>query len=265
MNKIKVLLADDDCKIRAAIEKILMQNFNQIEMIAKTSSVQETIDALCKFKPEIAILDIHLLGGTAIEVVKHTTDLNYKVIFMSAYQEFSLDDIKFASIDFIYKPIDISELLLTFDNVILSLKDDDYQRKMQTFFENTVEEEKQIVFRTPQKILSVAIKDIIYGESNYAVSHFYTTKGEAIEINQPLRHYESMLHAYLFVRCHPHILVNLKHVKRIDYETSILLLSNKERIPFEMRRLQHIEQHVTHWNKNVNSEKNTLYAGKKTE
>ncbi len=262
MNKIKVLLADDDCKIRAAIEKILMQNFNQIEIIAKTSSVQGTVDALCKFKPEIAILDIHLLGGTAIEVVKHTTELNYKVIFMSAYQEFSLDDIKLSSIDFIYKPIDISELLLTFDNVILSLKDDDYKRKMQTFFKNTVEAEKQIVFRTSKKILSVAIKDIIYGESNYSVSHFYTTNNEIIEINQPLRHYESMLHDYHFVRCHPHLLVNLKHIKRIDYETGILLLSNKERIPFEMRRLQNIEQYINLNNRKDRPLQEILYTNK---
>ncbi len=242
MNNISILLADDDCRIRNAIEKILVQNFSNINIVAKTESVEQTILAIKKHKPQIAILDIHLIGGTSIDVVKQTKDFNYKVIFMSAYQEYALDDIRFASIDFIYKPLDISELLITVDNVISTLIEEGYKTKMQTFFNNSscFSNQKQIIFKTQTEIISIPICDIIYGESNYSKSIFYLTSGELIKIKEPLRRYESMLYSYDFVRCHPLFIVNTNHIHHIDYDSMRLLLTNKLTIPCEARKVDHI-------------------------
>ncbi len=239
MKNISVLLADDDHRIRSAIQTILVQNFNSIQIVAKTDSVQNTIEALNIYKPDIAILDIHLNNGTAIEILKKTSHLGYKVIFMSAYQEYALDDIRFASIDFIYKPLDISELLITVDNVITEFVEEGYKKKMQTFFNNTDyrNEEKQIIFKTKTQILSIPISTIIYGESHYSLSYFVLKTGKQIEIKEPLRRYESMLQSYNFFRCHPIFIVNINHIQAIDYSTNLLTLTNYLTIPFEKKRM----------------------------
>ncbi len=250
MNNISILLADDDCRIRNAIKKILILNFSNINIIAQTVSVAETILAIKKYKPQIAILDIHLKGGTSIEVLKQTKNYNYKVIFMSAYQEYALDDIRFASIDFIYKPLDISELLITVDNVISTLIEEDYKTKMQTFFNNSksFNSQKQIIFKTKTKIFSVPISNIIYGESNFSQSNFFLTSGEQIKIKEPLRRYESMLYSYNFVRCHPIYIVNTNHIQHIDCESMRLLLTNKLSIPVENRKINQISKQFSNKN-----------------
>ena len=249
MKNISVLLADDDHRIRNAIQTILVQNFISIQIVAKTDSLQNTIEALNTYKPDIAILDIHLINGTAIEVLKKTSHLNYKVIFMSAYQEYALDDIRFASIDFIYKPLDISELLITVDNVITELVEEGYKKKMQTFFNNTDyrNEEKQIIFKTKSQILSIPISTIIYGESHYSLSYFALETGKQIEIKEPLRRYESMLQSYNFFRCHPLYIVNINHILAVDYSTNILTLTNHLTIPFEKKRMGTL---TNNWHKN---------------
>ncbi len=240
MKNISILLADDDHNIRNTIEKILIQNFVSMKIIAKTDSVENTITALNKYKPDVAILDIHLIGGTSIEVLKKTAHLNYKVIFMSAYQEYALDDIRFASIDFIYKPLDISELLITVDNVITTLLEEGYKKKMQTLFSNTnnLSKNKYIIFKTKSQIISVHISDIIYGESHYSLSNFELNSGQQINIKEPLRRYESMLQSYNFFRCHPLYIVNIDHIINIDYSAGKLILTNNLTIPFEERRLE---------------------------
>ncbi len=242
MDTISILLADDDLRIRSAIEKILYQNFSNINIVATTDSVDQTILAIKENKPQIAILDIHLNGGTALQVLKQTRDYDYKVIFMSAYQEYALDDIRFASIDFIYKPLDISELLITVDNVISTLIEEGYKKKMQTFFNNStsLSSQKQIIFKTKTKIISVPICNIIYGESNYSQSNFYLSSEDQIKIKEPLRRYESMLDTYNFVRCHPLYIVNIKHIKQIDYNAMELLLTNNHTIPVEPRKIDYI-------------------------
>lgn len=240
MEKIRVLLADDDDSIIKVIEHILNQNFDSIEVVAHTNSVESTIEALYEKRPHVAILDIHLIGGTAIEVVKNTSDLDYKVIFMSAYQEYALDDIRFSSIDFIYKPLDISEFLMVVEQVISSLVEDGYKEKIQTFFKNTDKkrESKQIVFKTRSNIMSVAIGDIICGESIYGGSRFYFHSQKEIEISQPLRRYESMLQAYRFYRCHSHYIINMKQIQKIDFSSQNVIMSNGQVVPVELRKLE---------------------------
>ena len=246
MEKVKVLIADDDFRMNRTIENILNQNFISVEVVAQTSTVENTIEALYQMRPHVAILDIHLVGGNAVDVVKRTEDLDFKVIFMSAYQEFALDDIRFASIDFIYKPLDISELLVVVDQVISSLVEEGYRKKMQTFFKNTNQESggKQIVFKTRSEIVSVAIDEIVCGESVYGASRFYFLNRKPIQVSQPLRRYESMLQSYKFYRCDSHYIINLSQIHKLDYESRSVLMNNGQLIPVEFRRLSVINSHM---------------------
>jgi len=233
-----VLIADDCVSVCNAVESILRQNFVSIKLVAKTDSVNDTIDALYKYMPDIAILDIHLYGGTAIEIVKRTCDLDYKIIFMSAYQEYALEDIRMASIDFVYKPIDVGELIVTVDQVISNLVEDGYCKKIQTFFNNTIskQEDKNIVLKSSEDITSVKISDIVCGESLFGKSRFYFVARKTIEIASPLRRYESILQSYLFYRCHTKYVINLSQVQRIDISAQHVIMSNGMAIPSDSRR-----------------------------
>ncbi|GAF04779.1 LytR/AlgR family response regulator transcription factor [Saccharicrinis fermentans] len=244
MKEIKVLIADDDYRVCDAIEKILTQNFSAIEIVASSDSVDNTVDSLYRVHPQIAILDIHLIGGTAMEVIKRTPDLDYKVIFMSAYQEYALEDIRFASIDFIYKPLDINELIVTVDQVIVELIEQGYEKKIQTLFNNSSNpgSHKQIILKSSDSITSVSISDIICGESLYGKSRFHFAKNKPLETNKPLRRYESMLQSYQFYRCHTQFMINLNHVHKIDYLSQTVLMSNGMSIPADTRRFDGLKQ-----------------------
>ena len=238
MKKVKVLIADDDSRVCGVVEKILNQNFVSVEVVARTDSVRNTIEALYLTKPHIAILDIHLYGGTAMEVVKETCDLDYKVIFMSAYQEYALEDIRFASIDFIYKPLDVNELIVTVDQVISGMVEEGYVQKIRTLFSNAEfeAENKQLVLNADSGIIPVAIHDIVCGESLFGRSRFYFRARKTIETSRPLRRYEAMLGRYMFCRCHMQFMINLCHVDRIDYETQVVLMNNGMTVPIDARR-----------------------------
>ncbi|TLX73035.1 response regulator [Labilibacter sediminis] len=246
MKKIKVLIADDDFRMNRAVERILNQNFISIEVVAQTSTVENTIETLYQQKPHVAILDLHLIGGTAVEVVRRTRDLDFKVIFMSAYQEFALDDIRFASIDFVYKPLDISELLVVVDQVISGLVEEGYRKKMNTFFKNTSQESigKDIVFKTRSGIVSVPIGNIVCGHSDYGLSRFYFLKRPAIAVNQPLRRYESMLQSYNFYRCESHYIINLNQIDRLEMETGSVLMNNGQLVPVDYKRMGVIKDYL---------------------
>lgn len=247
METVKVLIADDDSKICNAIERILTQNFLSIEVVAITDSVDKTIERLNELKPHIAILDIHLLGGTAIEVIQQTCNLEYKIVFMSTYQEYALEDIRFAQIDFIYKPIDINELLTTIDLAISALVEDGYDTKIKTLFNNTNidTKDKQIVLNTDKGVTSVLIHDIVCGESMFGRSRFYFVAQKSIETGRPLRRYESMLQSYLFYRCHTQFVINLNHIIKFEYEAKVLLMSNGMAIPVDNRRFEGLKRRLS--------------------
>jgi len=243
MEKIRILIADEDCRMLNSIECILNQNFVSVEVVAKTRCVESTISAIVELCPSVVILAIHLKGGTALEVVRNTNDQDFKVIFMSTYQEYALDDIRFSSIDFFYKPLDISEFLMVVDLVISNLIEVGYKEKLQIFLRNTDKEKesKQIVFKTRSKIISVVIGDIIYGRSIYGGSCFYFDSQQEVEISQPLREYESMLHEYMFYRCHSHYIINLRQIQTIDFSSQNVIMNNGQLVPIELRKIEILE------------------------
>jgi len=242
MNMTKVLIADDDFRVRKVVENILHQHFPRLKVIAQTDDVESTISAINSLKPEIAILDLHLFGGTAFDVVKNLVWKNFQLILISAYQDCFLNNIRLAGIDFVYKPLDVGELIVSVDKLVSGSKinKEEYYKKIVALDNNFNEhtEDKEIVFQVDTELLHVPVSELVCGKSNMSSSKFFFQKHKTINIHQPLRRFEPMLADEGFFRCHSLYIVNYNKIQNINYEIMHLEMSNGMLIPFEMRRLE---------------------------
>ena len=67
MKPIKILLADDHTLVRAGI-KNLLQNLNNIEVIAEADNGRETLRLVEEKKPDMVLLDIAMPELNGLEV-----------------------------------------------------------------------------------------------------------------------------------------------------------------------------------------------------
>lgn len=85
---IKVLLADDHKLIRAGI-KALLEDINDIQVVAEASNGVEAISAFVKHKPDVVILDISMPVMDGLEACKQLKkiDNGVKILILSVYTE----------------------------------------------------------------------------------------------------------------------------------------------------------------------------------
>ena len=72
----KVFIADDSSEIRKRIIAMLSDLAERIEMIGEAENVQDAINSIHEFDPDVVILDIRMPGGSGIDVLKKIKKIN---------------------------------------------------------------------------------------------------------------------------------------------------------------------------------------------
>jgi len=71
-----VFIADDSSEIRKRIIAMLSDLEERIEMIREAENVQDAINSIHEFGPDVVILDIRMPGGSGIDVLKKIRKIN---------------------------------------------------------------------------------------------------------------------------------------------------------------------------------------------
>lgn len=115
MNRsITVLLADDEPLILKGLSKLLPWSELGIEIVGYAYDGKELLELMERYVPDIVISDISMPHLTGIDIIKEAKQRNIasKIIFISAYQEFSYarDAIAYGAVEYLVKPIKKSDL-----------------------------------------------------------------------------------------------------------------------------------------------------------
>ena len=235
------VLVEDDKKFREYALEILKSSHPDINILGEYDNVKDSIVAITELKPQLLLLDIDLKDGVAFEILKSIPNYDYRIIFISAHQDYALQAIKFSALDFILKPYSPSELIEAIDKVIDSLKEDQYQKKIETFFSNFDTQNKKLVLKTSDAIHVVKVEDIIRAEADNYYSKVLLLGGESILVSKTLKEFERLLIDYSFVRVHQSHLINLEKIKYFDKRDSGgIVMENGDNIPVSTRKRQSI-------------------------
>jgi two-component system response regulator LytT len=106
----KVLIVEDETAAYESLVEILKEIDPQIEIVANTESVSQTVSWLNdNVLPDLILMDIHLSDGSAFLIFKYIV-VDVPIIFTTAYDQYAIDAFKVNSIDYLLKPIKTIEL-----------------------------------------------------------------------------------------------------------------------------------------------------------
>ena len=87
MEKIKILIVDDDSLIRESL-KIILSSDDKIEVLSTASNGQEAVDYCIKNSVDIALVDIRMPLVNGVKATKEITKrTNTKVIILTTFDE----------------------------------------------------------------------------------------------------------------------------------------------------------------------------------
>ena len=243
---IKAVIIDDNPEIRDTNKKLLSEYFIEIEMVGEADSVDSGFELIRRLNPDIVLLDIEIIGGTGFQLLQKLKPYSFKVIFITAFDNFALKAIKFHAIDYILKPVNASEFQEAVQSTIeLIQKEYSTQEQNESFLSNINQKSdlKKIILRTTNAMHLVSISDILFCKNDNSYTTFYLTNGDNVMVSKGIVFFESLLQESGFIRPHQSYLVNLQHVKKLDKtDGGFVILDSGNEIPVSSRRKKDLVQ-----------------------
>ena len=228
MQKTKAIIVDDEPNARIALRGLLEENFSDVELLAECKDVPEAVKAIHKLKPDLVFLDIEMPGYSGFELLEFFDEkqINFKIIFVTAYSEHSLRAFETSAVDYILKPVRLEQIERALKKLSLSGKVNE-NRQYQVLRENfSSHSEKKIVLQTAETIFVVRMDDILYLQAEGSYTRFYTITHGVLTITKKLIDFEYLENSGPFFRTHRSFIVNLNHIKKVDKKEFLLIMNN---------------------------------------
>lgn len=231
----RAILIDDEISNLENLQSLLEKHCPQVRIMATAQNVSDAVEAIEKYLPLLVFLDIQMGEQTGFDILKLLPTRNFEVIFVTAYDQYGIQAVKFAALDYLLKPIDIEELVNAVNNAGYKLA-----RQIQTsqidFLLQQLNKPKTIVSKIALQMQSeiryVALSEIIRCEADNTYTHFFLSSNEKILVSKTLKEYSDLLRPRGFLRTHQSHLVNPQYVKSwLKEDGGMLLLKSGEKIP----------------------------------
>jgi DNA-binding NtrC family response regulator len=170
----KILIVDDEPQIRRILAALLKDNGFEV---AEAESGEHALMIAEKFHPDLALLDISMSGMDGLAVLRALVSGQTKpdCIMMTAYGTIrsAVDAMKAGAFDYLSKPFDNDELLLTIDRALkmqkLSREVEELRNELTSRYGFNeiigISPRLQTIFRTMAKVAPVDATVLIEGES----------------------------------------------------------------------------------------------------
>lgn len=216
---LRALIVEDELNSQELLKEIIEEYCEGVTVVDMAQGVKEALTKIEQHRPDLLLLDIELADGDGFQVLEQAGDLDFDVIFTTAYDQYAIKAFKFAATDYILKPVDIEEMQEAVKRIVEKRKNPEVgpsNDQLQTLINNIRNLQqpfKRIVLPTTNGFTVVDPKDIIRCESDRNYTFIFLTDGRKILVSRTIKEYDEMLRDYNFFRIHQSHLINLAFLK----------------------------------------------------
>lgn len=231
---IRAVIIDDIPEAVAVLKSDLENYCVNIDVIGTADGVVSGAKVIKELKPDLVFLDIQMKDGSGFDLLEILTDVNFKLIFTTASDEYAVKAFKFSAVDYLLKPIDPDELM---DAVSRVEGQDKPAQRIDLLKENFVKT-KRIALNTLEKIHIVNVEEILRCESNINYTMFYFTDNSKLLVTKTLKEFDSLLSGHNFIRVHQSHLINTHFIKEFLKSAGEIVMKDGTRVPVSTRKKQ---------------------------
>ena len=189
-------------------------------------------------KIDVAFLDINLTDGLVFTLIDQIEDINFEIIFVTAYDKFAIRACEYSSIGYVTKPIDADDLVSAVNRIPKGRRYTNTKEKLEVFKGHyNPNPFKKIGISSMQEVQFVQITDIVRLEADDNMTHFWINDGRRITASKTLKYFDNLLTPYNFFKVHQSHLINLNYIKSyVRNEGGYLLMEDGKSVEISRRR-----------------------------
>jgi two-component system LytT family response regulator len=215
--KIRTVVIDDEYQNRELLmDKI--QRYEDFEIVGQADRVKSGLELINEKKPDVVFLDIRMPDGNGFELLDKIANIDFLVVFVSAFDNYALKAFDFNAVDYVLKPIDQSKFEIVIQKLLLLVRN-------QTIVENGMRQLldqydldnliiKKIQVHSGNKVAFLLLSDIVSAKSNEGSTLFKTISGGKYNSAKQLADFEFIFEGYSpMVRINKSVYINVNHIE----------------------------------------------------
>jgi len=226
----RTLIVDDEKYARSDLRELLSV-FPTIDVVGEAKNIKAAVEAVEKLKPDLIFLDIQFPGETGFELFEKV-DINAKVIFVTAYDEYAIRAFDVNACDYLLKPVNPDRLALAVTRL-----QENRERLLPKGIPLTPED--SIYLQLNYKYYFIRIDSIIKITAADHFTEIITAKGVKGLTNKQLCDWDECLPKNSFLQVHRSTIINMNFVDRVErgtnYSYRIILKNIEEPITISRR------------------------------
>ena len=245
---IKAVIIDDEKDSIDTLKWKLENYCPDVNVISSFERPADGVSYLKKNPVDLLFLDIEMPMLTGFDVLEELgRDIPFDIIFITAYDNFGIQAVKFSALDYLLKPVQNKELKEAIDKHLKKSQQKIPSEQIDLLLNNVQAERKgkrgRIALASKESIEFVDPNDIVVCEANSNYTNVYLVEGRKRVISKTLKDFEEMLMQFDFFRPHNSHLINLGRVREfIRGDGGYLVMENKMKIPVSKNRKEELMQ-----------------------
>lgn len=230
ITNITSVIIDDEIAAAENINIILESYCPEVNVLGVANSISDGIKLVKSKNPDIVFLDISMPPeGTGFDFLAVFPNRNFHVIFVTAYDQYSLQAIKEHAFDYILKPIDFKEIIKTIDQYKQIVKAKHNSKKQET-----------IALSTEEGTHIIQVDDILFCKASGSYTEYHIQHRNPILISKTLKNAESKLTDPRFIRVHRSYLINSNMVSKFTKEDGGTIFIQDNIIPVSKKYVNNL-------------------------
>jgi two-component system LytT family response regulator len=238
MNPITAILIDDEPQARVLLREMLKVACPDVQVVAECADLPNGVKALRKHRPMLVFLDIEMPGHSGLELLDffNEDEVDFSIIFTTAYHNYAIQAFKLNAIDYLLKPIEIAELEAAVSRFA--------KRQGQSnlpLVRNMMQQGQQRKIAVPSgtSIKLLPPDQILYLKADNTYTEVLLADGSKLVVSRTLKNFEdSLADDKTFFRCHKSFIVNLLHVTQLNKsDGGSLVIQDKVEVPISQDRV----------------------------
>jgi two-component system, LytTR family, response regulator len=232
------LVVDDERLARSYMRNLII-DFEPKSVIHEAKSATAARDILEREQVDILFLDVKMPGENGMQFLGKLTERDFELVVTTAYTEYAINAIKEGAIDYLLKPIKITEFKEALYKAIRLRERHQDMGTNSTANELTAALNHTITIHTHRGTQFALVKHIIYIEAQNTYTTIYMAGGEKIITTRPIIKFEELLNKKLFFRIHKSYIINTYHFREIlSQNGDNAAMDNGTKLPISRYRLK---------------------------
>ncbi|MEO1435963.1 MAG: LytTR family DNA-binding domain-containing protein [Bacteroidota bacterium] len=241
MKTYRALLVDDEIGNLELLATLIAEHCPEIEQLYQAQTVHEAQNVLLKDSIDVVFLDVELVGATGFDLLNQLEQVDFSLIFVTAFDAYALKAIKYSALDYLLKPVDPIELKKAVQK-LMELKPKQQQLDLLSYNLNH-QEARRIALSTKDEIHFVRVNDIIRLEGAANYTHVFRVDEKPLLLSGNIGHFERLLQDANFYRPHQSHLIHLQHIKKyVKSDGGYFLMADEGRVPIARLKREEVKR-----------------------